>query len=91
MTTGANIVYTKNFCGYCRMVKRLLDEKGVRYEERLIEDIDELEALKERRQFRTFPMVILNGRFIGGCQETIQAFQSGAAQAILTGPPGEDE
>lgn len=77
-------VYTKANCPYCDKVKQVIIDatRGthIRYEffdcqkyldtnrEKFIEFAYELTRLKRI----TFPMVFLNGEFIGGCDDTIK-------------------
>lgn len=80
-----NIVYTIKYCPYCVMVKNLLKRLGVEFEERLIESHDEMMQLKRRCGFLTFPMVILNGRFIGGYDDTRALADRDRLKDILAG------
>jgi len=77
-------IYTKSNCNYCKMVKDLLNKHNVVYE---IVDCDEyllhhrlafLFFIKERAKFdyNTFPIVFLNGKFIGGFTETEQLLEN---------------
>jgi glutaredoxin len=71
-------VYSKSECSYCTKVKKLLLDKqtfftDVSCDEFLIEDKEGfLTFIKERanKEYRTFPMVFYNGKFIGGFTET---------------------
>jgi glutaredoxin 3 len=61
-----NIVYTKPGCFASGEAKKLLDRLGIPYEERLIEEYEEREKIKAKYNWRTFPIVILNGKMLGG-------------------------
>ena len=71
-------VYSKSECSYCTKVKKLLLDKqtfftDVSCDEYLLEDKEVfLTFIKERanKEYRTFPMVFYNGKFIGGFTET---------------------
>lgn len=83
-TQTGYFVYTKAKCPYCDKVKSVIFEeirgKHIGYEivdcqkyldtnrEKFIEFAQELTQLKRI----TFPMVFLNGDFIGGCDDTIK-------------------
>ena len=64
------LVYSKDFCPYCDMAKRLLEEKGVQYEEINISHSKDpekiLAEIKKLTDQRTFPQITLGGKHIGG-------------------------
>lgn len=63
-------IYSTRFCGYCQAAKRLLQQGSVPFEEvDLTDDPGELTALKNRTGHRTVPLVLLDGKLIGGYQE----------------------
>lgn len=67
MTT---IVYSKDYCPYCDMAKKLLEEKNESYKEININHVENPEeVLKEISNItksKTFPQIVLNGKYIGG-------------------------
>ena len=67
MTT---IVYSKDYCPYCDMAKKLLEEKDENYKEININHVhNPEEVLKEISGItnsKTFPQIILKGEYIGG-------------------------
>ena len=63
-------VYTKPWCGFCSMVKRLLNSKNINFTEIDIGLNPELKQIMiERSNRRTFPQVFFNGKHIGDCME----------------------
>lgn len=78
-----NLVYTIDPCPYCDAVKRLLRDLDVAFEERKVLSPEEALELKDRYGWRTFPMVILNGRFVGGYDQTRELADSGKLLEIL--------
>ncbi len=64
-------IYTKFFCPYCARAKRLLDEKGVAYEEYEISGGGEKrEEMIQRSGGRTtVPQIFIDGRHIGGSDD----------------------
>lgn len=64
------LIYSKDFCPYCDMAKKLLEEKGVQYKEINISKSKEpeniLQEIRELTDQRTFPQVVLDGKHIGG-------------------------
>jgi glutaredoxin 3 len=80
-----NIVYTIKNCPFCVMARNLLDRLGIEYEERPVEESEEMLELKDRYNWSTFPMVILNGKFLGGYQDTQRLADEGGLEEILGG------
>ncbi|MEW6441821.1 MAG: glutaredoxin [bacterium] len=78
-----NVVYTIGGCAYCDAVKRLLGDHEIAFEERRIEAQADMLRLKEQYGWRTFPMVILNGEFIGGYDQTRALADKGKLEAVL--------
>ena len=63
-------VYTTNFCGYCVRAKRLLEKRGLSYEEiNLAGDADQLGKLRVRTGLRTLPQIFVGETFVGGSDE----------------------
>lgn len=61
-------IYTKNWCGYCRAAKSLLDRLGYTYREIDVTHDSELwRAMVQRADGRsTVPQVFIDGTGIGG-------------------------
>jgi len=78
-----NVVYTISRCPYCEAVKRLLRDHEIAFEERRVQDHQEILGLKDRYGWRTFPMVILNGKFIGGYDQTRALADKGKLEEVL--------
>jgi glutaredoxin 3 len=72
------IVYTTEPCGYCRTAKKLLDKRGVQYNEiNLAKDAEGRAALVELTGMMTFPQVVIDGEPLGGYQELARADRAG--------------
>jgi len=77
-------LYTTDRCPYCVMAKKLLDKRGVAYEEiNLARDPDGRTELVEKTGMMTFPQVLVGEELIGGFTETAAADESGRLQALL--------
>jgi glutaredoxin 3 len=83
-------IYTQPFCGYCYRAKKLLDDKGVAYEE-----IDVMEhpgrrgEMVERADGRTStPQIFIDGKAIGGCDDMVALNRAGQLDALLGQNPG---
>jgi len=65
------IVYTSNNCSYCVRAKKLLEQKGLNYEEINIQiQTDQREEMISKSNGkRTVPQIFINEAHIGGFQE----------------------
>lgn len=83
------IMYSRNGCGYCVKAKKLLSEKNIPYEERIIgiqctgEDVrSHCMKLNEHASITTVPQIILvndtGEEHIGGYTELASKVHSGA-------------
>jgi glutaredoxin len=71
-------IYSKTNCKYCVLVKSLLDENKIPFNEIICDNYlseDKQQFLnfikdKANREFKTFPMVFCDGKFVGGFVET---------------------
>jgi glutaredoxin len=72
MTVNA-VVYSKTNCPYCDKVKQLLDILEINYVSYTLDvDFDRQQFIKEFGEGSTFPRVVFNDKFIGGCSETVR-------------------
>ena len=77
-------VYTTVACPYCVRVKRLLDSRGLQYQEiDLARDPEGRMELVKLTGMMTFPQVLVDGRLLGGFNETQAAAQSGRLDELL--------
>ncbi|SFM94919.1 glutaredoxin 3 [Thioclava sp. BHET1] len=78
-------IYTTRTCPFCIMAKRLLEQKGVSYEETDVGADPHLRAkMMERAQGRrTVPQIFIDGKGIGGCDELHALDQSGKLDTML--------
>jgi glutaredoxin len=68
------ILYSKDNCGYCVKAKSLLNNLGLTYTEKKIENFLTTEALYEEigKQVRSMPQIKINGELIGGYNQLIE-------------------
>ncbi len=78
-------LYTTSLCPFCWRAKRLLNEKGIAFEE-----IDLWQHPKRRSEMleraegrRTVPQIFIDGRHIGGCSELMALESDGKLNALL--------
>ncbi|ELA42024.1 uncharacterized protein VICG_00871 [Vittaforma corneae ATCC 50505] len=61
------IVVTKENCPFCDTAKNTLDKKKVKYLEiDGMKNQDLVQEIVQKEKHKTFPMIYLNGKFIGG-------------------------
>jgi glutaredoxin 3 len=79
-------VYTKENCTYCLRAKRLLEGKGVAYEEIPVEGRDALRVwLAEASGQKTVPQIFVGDRPLGGFSDVAALDREGKLDAILRG------
>jgi glutaredoxin 3 len=78
------IVYTTEPCGYCARVKGLLKSRGLEFSEvNLSKDPEGRMELAAKTGMMTFPQVLVDGRLVGGFNETQAAVTSGRLAEML--------
>lgn len=80
-------IYTKFGCGYCFRAKRLLDEKGVAYNEFDITmgGPKRDEMMQRAPMARTVPQIFIGERHVGGSDDLAALEREGKLDALLTG------
>jgi glutaredoxin 3 len=78
------VVYTTEPCGFCTQAKKLLQSRGVEYEEvNLARSPEGRDALVARTGQMTFPQILVGERSIGGFRELLAADRDGTLQSLL--------
>ena len=58
-------IYTSAWCGYCAMAKRLLDSKGVRYDEIPVDmDVKRRAEMEQRSGQKLSPCIVVDGHML---------------------------
>lgn len=69
MSDTKPIIYSTNWCGFCKMAKQYLDQKDIAYEDKNVEEdkaaYEELMG-KIGGNFRGVPVIDINGEIILG-------------------------
>jgi glutaredoxin 3 len=82
------IVWSKSYCPFCVKAKAALDKMDVKYLaieiDRMTEEKDIQNALETKTGQRTVPNVFVDGKHVGGCDDTVGEIKSGALQKRLT-------
>lgn len=80
-------IYTRQFCGFCVAAKRLLDQKGVSYDE-IDASADpgrRQEMIERSNGGRTFPQIFVGDTHVGGCDDLYHLERSGKLDGLLSG------
>ena len=79
------LVYSTRICPYCMLAKRLLSNKGVKYEEVLV-DVDgsrRSEMLQRSGGRRTVPQIFVGERHVGGYDDLAALERAGQLDPLL--------
>ncbi len=78
-------IYTKMSCSYCFRAKRLLDAKGIKYQEHAVDfGGDRRQEMIQRAGGRTtVPQIFIDGRHVGGCDDLMALEQQGRLDDML--------
>jgi|SRR5947207_6185351 len=77
-------IYTTPICPYCIRAKRLLEKKGVQYEEIDVSGDDQARIdLARRTGMRTVPQIFVGDHHVGGSDELYALEQEGKLDSLL--------
>ena len=77
-------IYTTPSCPFCVRAKRLLDARGIAFDEIDLANDHELRAqVMERTGRRTVPQIFIDGRSIGGYEELAALDATGELAALM--------
>ena len=78
-------IYTKTFCGFCVRARHLLEAKGVKFEEYVIDGGGpKREEMIQRSNGRTtVPQIFIDGRHVGGCNDLYDLEREGKLNELL--------
>jgi glutaredoxin 3 len=84
-------IYTRALCGYCAAARRLLESKGVAYDERDATFSPDLrqEMMARANGRSTFPQIFIGDTHVGGCDDLHALERAGRLDALLASG-GED-
>jgi len=87
------VLYTTDFCGYCRAAKQLLLRKGLDFDEiNVSADHDlRIEMVQRAHGRRTVPQIFIDDASIGGYHELAQLDREGRLDVLLAAAPGVAE
>ncbi|HEX8642709.1 MAG TPA: glutaredoxin 3 [Allosphingosinicella sp.] len=78
-------IYTKFMCPYCARAKKLLDEKGVQYEEIEVSGggAKRDEMVQRAGGRTTVPQIFIDGRHVGGSDDLAELERGGRLDPLL--------
>ena len=78
-------IYTKMYCGYCHRAKRLLESKGVEFEEYDITlgGPKRTEMLARKPDARTVPQIFIDDAHVGGYDDMAALDRRGGLDPLL--------
>ncbi|CAI0627982.1 unnamed protein product [Linum tenue] len=81
------VIFSKSYCPYCRRAKAVFKELN---QKPYVVELDERDdgqdiqaALGQLVGKRTVPQVFINGKHIGGSDDTVEAYESGELAKLL--------
>lgn len=79
-------IYTTPICGFCRMAKRLMDEKGLNYAETdvMMAPSKKKEMVQRAGGRTSVPQIFIGGTHVGGCDELYALERAGKLDAMLS-------
>lgn len=78
------VMYFKVPCPYCVNAKRLLDEKGIKYDViDLTNQPEEMQRIKDQTGWRTVPIIMIDGKLIGGYSDMKALDEEGKLDSML--------
>ncbi len=83
----ANVtLYSADWCPYCQRAKKLLENKGIDFEEINVDrHPGKREEISAKTGHKTIPMVFVNDKFLGGYSELSTMDQNGELDKLLNG------
>ena len=78
-------IYTKLYCGYCYRAKRLLESKGVEFDEYDITmgGPKRAEMMERKPDAYTVPQIFIGGQAVGGSDDLARLDREGKLDALL--------
>jgi glutaredoxin 3 len=77
-------VFCTPFCPYCVRAKKLLDSKGVEYEDIRIDQQPERQAeMVERAKRTSVPQIFIDDYHVGGCDDLFELEAEGTLDSRL--------
>ncbi|MFC4700922.1 glutaredoxin 3 [Glaciecola siphonariae] len=81
------VIYTKDYCPYCKRAKMLLEQKGVDYTEHDLMQTPDLktEMVEKANGRTTVPQIFVGQTHVGGCDDLFALESANKLDALLQG------
>ena len=80
------LIYSSDFCPFCRRAKQLLEQKGVLYEEINVDKVrGSRKEMAEKAGRTSVPQIWIGETHVGGCDALYALQQAGKLDALLQG------
>ncbi|SCY82507.1 glutaredoxin 3 [Alkaliphilus peptidifermentans] len=80
------VIYTKEYCPYCKRAIALLEEKSVSYKKiDVTDDFDTFREVIQKTGWDTVPQIFIEDKFIGGCDDMVLLEKQGNLDKLLNG------
>jgi glutaredoxin 3 len=78
------VIYASPWCGYCYRAKKLLQHKGVAFQEIDVEmDAAKRQEMEARSGRHTVPQIFIGGRHVGGSDDLHELDKHGQLDKLL--------
>ena len=78
------VLYTKNYCPYCKRALALLKSKGVEVTNVDVTNDDRtFKAIEAKTGWDTVPQIFINDEFVGGCDDIHELDRKGELDKLL--------
>ncbi len=76
-------IYTTHYCPHCLRAKKILTKKGIPFEEIDVTDDDQKrQEAQDRYGWMTVPIIVIDGKCIGGAQELYDLDKKGKLRPV---------
>ena len=80
------LIYSSDFCPFCRRAKQLLEQKGVTYEEINVDKVrGSRKEMAEKAGRTSVPQIWIGETHVGGCDDLYALQQAGKLDGLLQG------
>ncbi|WP_298294864.1 glutaredoxin 3 [uncultured Litoreibacter sp.] len=78
-------IYTSQLCGFCHAAKRLLNSKGIAFDETDVgrNPGEKATMIQRANGGRTVPQIFIDGKHVGGCDDLYDLERSGKLDPML--------
>lgn len=78
------VMYSSRFCPFCSRAKSLLQKKGTKFQELIVDGDNALrKEMMDKSKRHTVPQIWIGKTHVGGCDELFALEQAGKLDAML--------